>query len=504
MAEERQPVVGIIDDDIAKRYIVAKQLRRAGFEVREGGTGEAALELTRGGLDVLVLDVKLPDVSGLEITRRIKGDPAHSGLMVLLLSASFMTGKDKVIGLESGADAYLTHPVEEPELIATVRALLRIRAAERERSALLRRAEESEQSYRVLTDLIPDIVWSATADGTTDFRNRRWLEYFGIDAGDLHSAQLVHSDDFPDVLQAWEAALATGEPLHIQCRLRAGSGVFRWFLIRAVPVRDTTGAVVRWYGACTEIDAQKQTEATLQETTRFREQVLAIVGHDLRNPLNAISIGAEMLARDANEKQTRVVGRIRSSVGRIARLIELLVDFARTRFGDGLALHPEPLDLGVVLKQVVEEVEVAYPQRQIHLEVSGETQGVWDRERLSQVASNLVTNALKHGSAQAPVRVLLTESGPGLRLEVRNEGTPISPDLLPKIFEPFLGSERPPGGERGMGLGLYIVQQIVLAHGGAIAVESSAEEGTRFWVDLPRSVPNLVVPGALANPDRGQ
>ncbi len=240
------------------------------------------------------------------------------------------------------------------------------------------------------------------------------------------------------------------------------------------------------------VEMEQAARSELEEEARFRERFIGIVGHDLRSPLGAITFASAVLMQqdECSEAQSRVVRRISRSADRMARMIKDLLDFTRSRQGGGMPLTRAPTDLRAVCRQVVEEAQIANPQRVVRFAAQGDALGAWDADRLAQVASNLIGNALEHGAADGPVQVRLRDTGAGsvVVLEVHNDGPPIPPELLPRLFDPFrrsAGSDE--GAATGLGLGLFIVHQIVTAHGGTIRVTSDVAQGTTFTVELPRS-----------------
>jgi signal transduction histidine kinase len=238
--------------------------------------------------------------------------------------------------------------------------------------------------------------------------------------------------------------------------------------------------------------------AELERTVRFNEMFTAILGHDLRNPLGAIMAAAQLAQRrQENDKLARPLARIVSSGQRMARMIDQLLDFTRVRVGAGLPLQPGPADLMSVLRQVSDELEHGNPGWHLHLQLQGEGTGCWDVDRLSQVFSNLIGNAIQHGQMDSGVKIRADGSSPeAVRLEVQNMGT-IPPGLVGKLFEPMAGGEKKSERSSGLGLGLYISRQIVEAHGGSISVHSDEVEGTRFTVTLPRQPAGSPAPSTL-------
>jgi signal transduction histidine kinase len=227
----------------------------------------------------------------------------------------------------------------------------------------------------------------------------------------------------------------------------------------------------------------------LDETAKFRERLMGIVSHDLRNPIWAISMAAELLLKDdgLDAGTTKIVaGRIQSSVARASSMIGDLLDFTQARLGGGIRVRPRPADLHAIVRQVVDELELAHPDRRIVVTQQGDGRGQWDPDRLGQVVSNLVANALQYGAPGTAVSLDAREEDGGVALSVHNEGPAIPAERLPEIFEPMqrASSELSTTG-RSVGLGLYIVKHIVEAHGGEVAVESSDGEGTTFTVWLP-------------------
>jgi two-component system, sensor histidine kinase and response regulator len=223
------------------------------------------------------------------------------------------------------------------------------------------------------------------------------------------------------------------------------------------------------------------------ETLRLNEMLTAVLSHDLRSPLNAVLTSAVLIQRRSTEQPVKETAqRILSSGRRMSRMIEDMLDMARARLAGGIPLKREPADLGMLVDRVISEVQSAYPEGQIDIYKAGDLRGNWDGERLAQVASNLLGNALQHGDSSAGVKVKVDGTrAEAVLIAVQNSGT-IPPHLLPQLFDPFRGAQRQAGRTEGLGLGLYIVQQIVLAHGGSVDVKSGDENMTTFAVTIPR------------------
>jgi two-component system sensor histidine kinase/response regulator len=239
---------------------------------------------------------------------------------------------------------------------------------------------------------------------------------------------------------------------------------------------------------------QKQLLAhQLQEKTealRLNEMFMAVLGHDLRNPLSAILMAAHMVQHQSTDETVRgTAKRIVVSGRRMTRMIDDLLDLARARLAGGIPLKMIHSDLAEPVQRIVREYETAFPDRRIELQQEGNVNGEWDADRLAQAVSNLIGNALQHGAPNSCVHVRLDGSrSDGVMLSVANEGS-IPSRVVPHLFEPFQGGQRQPGQNQGLGLGLYIVQQIVHGHRGTVALQVTDVARTVFEVKVPRAAP---------------
>jgi signal transduction histidine kinase len=267
-------------------------------------------------------------------------------------------------------------------------------------------------------------------------------------------------------------------------------GVRRTILNSALPIRDASGAVVGGVAVNVDITDRKRAEVEMRRDGQFRERFIGIVSHDLRTPLSSILLGASALLRreDLPELLRTPIERFVVSAERMSRMIEELLDFTRIRSG-GLAVKRRPADLLAITRQVVGEIEASHPNRSITFRYEGDLCGSWEPDRIAQVVSNLVGNAIDHSPEDAPVRISLWSEGEDVLLEVHNAGPPIPQEMLGVIFEPYrrvMQGATAAHASRGLGLGLFIVREIVVAHGGSIEVRSSVEEGATFTVRLRR------------------
>jgi phosphoserine phosphatase RsbU/P len=237
----------------------------------------------------------------------------------------------------------------------------------------------------------------------------------------------------------------------------------------------------------------------LDEIGVFREQLMGIVGHDLRAPLSTVMMAAELLLlRDGlGEPETTLARKITRSAATAMRLIDQLLDLTRSRLGGGIAIERTVFQLDEVCRQVISETELTTPDRPLEVDVRGDLTGVWDRDRMYQLVSNLVGNAIQHGEPRSAIALRIAACETDVVIEVANRGIPIPPEILPFIFDAFRrGRTNHAHRKGGLGLGLFIAQEIAHSHGGLITVASSESEGTTFRVRLPRRAAVEIAPAA--------
>jgi signal transduction histidine kinase len=239
----------------------------------------------------------------------------------------------------------------------------------------------------------------------------------------------------------------------------------------------------------------KAVSSYTRRVDQARDLFLAILSHDLRNPLNSIAVSAELLPQQCafTPESSQTASQISTNAQVMARMISDLLDYTRTRLGAGMPVSPAPMELGGLCRAIYDEFRTAHPDRVIRLHCHGDISGEWDADRLRQAVSNLLGNAIQHGDARAPVELTVSADASDGVIVVHNGGAPIPPGELPKIFDPLVrgsGAEHPRRNRPGsIGLGLYIAREVARSHGGRIDVTSSREAGTAFTVRLPRHPP---------------
>jgi PAS domain S-box-containing protein len=354
-----------------------------------------------------------------------------------------------------------------------------------------------EKSRETLAEAIPQLVWTARPDGTTEYYSRTWTQYTGY-TSDFTRA--VHPEDREHVLARWHASLVTGEPYEVEVRLLRQDGSYRWFLSRALPLRDDHGRIIRWFGTSTDIHDQKLAAAERETMLRrademghARDVFLAVAAHELRTPLTPLRLEAERLLSATRSAQPEKLTRewlsqrfvmLERQIGRLEGLVTALLDVSRIAAGK-LELQLEKTDAGQVVHDVIKrhEQDIEHAGCSLELDIEQNVDGQWDPIRIDQIVTNLLTNALRYGTGK-PIRIAVKKLKDRAQIVVQDAGIGIAPEDQLRIFERFerVSSERHYG---GLGLGLWLVRQVVEALGGTISVESELGKGAKFTVELP-------------------
>lgn len=364
-----------------------------------------------------------------------------------------------------------------------------------ERARAEDRLRESEEQLRALADSIPQLTWMAEADGFIFWYNRRWYDYTATTPEEMAGWgwQTVHdAETLPNVLERWQASIQTGEPFEMEFPLRRGADqVFRWFLTRVVPLRDSNGRIARWFGTNTDVEELRQARLEAENANRLKDEFLATLSHELRTPLNAILGWSQILQSrtlDATEAK-QALKTIERNAKSQSQLIDDILDVSRIITGK-LRLDVQAVDLPNVLAAAIDAARPAAEAKSIRLQVlldpqAGPISG--DPDRLQQVIWNLLSNAVKFTPKGGRVQLRLERVNSHVEIVVSDTGRGIEAEFLPHVFDRFRQSDGSMTRRHGgLGLGLAIVRQIVELHGGTVSVESAgAEQGATFTVNLP-------------------
>lgn len=473
------------------------------------------------------------------------------------------------------------------------------------------RLKTSEENWRVLTETVPQLVWTTRPDGLVEYWNQRWYDYSGSSPEQALGhrwSQFLHPDDYQHTMTVWHHALATGEPYEIEYRLKDGqTGEYRWFLTRGVPVRDETGRIIKWFGTGTDIEDQKRVEEALrqsqarinflmnssiigifvseddqvveanetylrmtgytredlragsiswlrmtapeyaaqtqqarkelvvpQHVTRYekeyigkdgsrlpvvvgavalrldplqvigfvldnsarkeleqrKDDFISMASHELRSPLTILKLQTTLLhrqlARQGLQDFAPALSSMEVQINAITRLVEELLDVSKIQAGR-LEYLQERVDLDALLQEITDTMQQTHPSHRILVHGAVQASLLGDRDRLAQVFTNLLSNAIKYSPDAETVEMDLSASPETVTIHVRDHGLGIPREQREKIFERFY---RAPGPQQraipGLGMGLYIVAEIIKRHGGTIVVDSAVGKGSTFTVTLPR------------------
>ncbi|MFO0749518.1 MAG: response regulator [Myxococcota bacterium] len=513
----------LVDDDVVDRGAVKRALHAAGVrcEVTEFELAQAAFDAVReapDAFDCALFDLRLPDRDGLDLLKGIRSLGAD-------LPVIFLTGQGSeevaVDLMRSGASDYLPKgqlsPARLQQSIGHALRLMRTERAQREAEGALR---ESEANFRRLAENLPDAVVRFDRAGRHIYVNQPvpWSRLSTVD--ELLGRTLVEAGCDPAVVAPLEAALEralAGSADQVTMYLpelrpaqeaSGGDGedqdgelideVPRWVEVRFVPERtrddDASESVTSVLGISRDVTARVLRRQEEERRSEFERQLIGIVSHDLRNPIGAILMSTSLLKRsvDGDERLVRALDLLQRSGQRAQRMVSDILDFTKARLGGGIPLAPRQCDLAEAVGEVVNETRTTHPGRVIELIVDGPGRGLFDPDRIAQATSNLVLNAITYSPPDEAVTVRVEELPSEVAIAVTNRGEAIAPEVLPLLFKPFqrgLSRVSDKDATRSVGLGLFIVEQIVQGHRGRIEV--SSEGGlTCFRVLLPRRPPS--------------
>lgn len=489
LLEDSVPDAGLIEARLADDGL-AFRLHR----VTSRATFTRAVE--DGRYDIILSDYNVPSFDGAEALA-IAREACPDTPFVFVTGA---LGDERAIELlKRGATDYVLKDKLE-RLVPSVERAVREAAARTARRLAEEARLESERALSTLMGNLPGMAFRCIPEPpwVFDYASPGVVELSGYQPEDFYRggcitwSQLMHPDDVAPIAKAAEQAFSERRQLTVTYRIRTRSGAEKWVWDRSVALYDEAGAIRALEGFVTDITEQKRQSEAAERRADFETQLIGIVSHDLRNPLGSMSLGVALLLQneelDANVTKTLL--RMQRSGQRAEKMISDLLDFTQARLGGGIPIERKEVSLKQLVQQVIEEAETTHPERVLQVLHHGESAGEWDPDRMAQVASNLVVNALRYSTAGTPVTVRTTCDEDRALLEVHNFGEPITADLRARLFQPMQrGLGKADATTRSVGLGLYIVEQIVRGHGGSVDVESSASEGTTFRVHLPRRAP---------------
>ncbi|AMV20817.1 response regulator [Planctomyces sp. SH-PL14] len=499
------PRILVVDDNPATLYSTTRILRGAGFAVTEAETGQDAYRRALEGVDLVVLDVNLPDIDGFTVCRMLRENPTTAHLPIVHLSATFVTTSHKVTGLESGADGYLTHPIEPPVLVATVNAFLRARRAESERRASDERFraifENALNGVAILDDRLvcrdanPALCGLLLVD--REALIGRVVTDFVAEERQGEIAAIRH--ELSENL-AWRGTLplrrSDGTPVYLECSLSQ----YHEPGLRLAIVNDVTDRLRHEQEREELLASERAARGEAERANRLKDDFLATLSHELRTPLNAI-VGWSQLLRMGSSTPAELnegLEAIERNSHAQSQMIADLLDISRITSGK-IRLDVEAIDPAAFVEAALSAVRPAADAKEIRLiqtlsAAAGPILG--DPSRLQQVLWNLVNNAVKFTPRGGRVQVSVRRVNSHVEIRVADNGRGIEKTLLPLVFERFRQGDGTSTREHGgLGLGLAIARQIVEMHGGTIEAESEGDgKGATFIVRVPVSSVRLSQP----------
>lgn len=471
MPEQATPRILIADDREENRYVLTRVLEGAGYICARASTGASALELARSLPDIMILDVSLPDISGYEVCQRIKQDPALASISVLQISASFVSADDRVRALEAGADGYLTHPIDRMVLVSTIRAMLRLRAAE---SSARRAAEEWQAAFNALAEGVALV----DADGQLLQWNSAFQEISGARIP-IHAGQ--------DANQLLERMVGTSEPLRspLQYSVECTIGK-RTVQLSVNPIQPQTKKCERIV-ILADITDRKLADYALRTAEKLAAtgKLASAIAHEINNPLEGLTNLLYLAERSESFDSVRdFVHQANLELGRISRVTKQALSFHRDTD------LPVAVDVSELLSQVVALFQNSASTRRVRLtcDCRFALTLYGFAGQLSQVFGNLVRNAMEASpdGSEVCVRVRSVQrrGRVGARVTIHDHGRGIPDDIKEKMFDPFFTTKD----LKGSGLGLWVSRSLIAKHHGTIRFRSSQREGasgTTFEVFLP-------------------
>jgi PAS domain S-box-containing protein len=497
MADSGVATILVVDDNPATLYSTGRFLRAAGFNVREATTGQEALDLAQEGPHAIVLDVNLPDLDGFEVCRILRNREGTARTPIIHLSATFVGTHYTVQGLDSGADGYLTHPVEPPVLIATLNAFLRARTAEVNMG-------RSERKFRAIFDQAVNGIALLSSELVYLEVNPSLCRILGRDRSEIIGKPLTAFG--PSTLEKREDAISS----ELEC-LGTWSGTFplmrpegslvelSWHIslhtspsLRLAEVTDITERIAAERERECLLANERAARSEAEHANRVKDEFLAMISHELRSPLNAI-VGWANYLKMAKSTDIRDYAKGIDAIDRNAtaqeRLIADLLDVSSITTGK-MRLDLKPVDIAEVARNSIDGQFGSAESKSITIETAIDTRPAHipgDFGRLHQIMSNLLVNAIKFTPVGGRILIRLERQPSHVEISVIDNGQGISEDFLPYIFDTFRqehsGTTRAHG---GLGLGLAIAKRLVEMHGGTISAHSEGrDKGSTFIVRFP-------------------
>lgn len=478
----------IVDDRPENIYSLKAILSLHNFPIDTALSGEEALKkVLTNNYALIILDVQMPGMDGFEVAETISGYSKSKDIPIIFLSAANTDKKFIAKGYTSGGIDYITKPIDPDILLLKVKTFYRLYEQSRSlnemhesllaeiafRKQAQQKANESAAELQSILESIPQLAFTANADGEIEYTNSKWLDY---SPGPFQFPN-THPLD-PSIQDGLYSASANGSPLEMEVRLKKkDESEYRCHLLRVLPIRKEDS--VRWVGTFTDIEDQKQ--AVLR-----KEEFISIASHELKTPLSSIKGYAQLVQRIVkDEGPARLyVQKALLQVEKLNKLISDLLDISRIEHGK-LKINCVPFDFEKMISGALEMAKETFSDYQFERTGSASVIINGDEIRLEQVLVNLISNAVKYSPDNKNIEVITENRGDRLYVGVRDHGIGISEAEQKKLFRKFYRVEKSATQFQGLGIGLYICSEILVQHNAEFGVTSEPGKGSTFYFTIP-------------------
>ncbi|HUR10973.1 MAG TPA: ATP-binding protein [Flavitalea sp.] len=506
-AKENRPAVLVVDDNADMRRYFSTLLQDDYFVITAANGKEALQRLKEDVPALIVSDVMMPVMDGIELLKVVKENVATSSIPVILVSAR-AGENEKIEGIDLGADDYLIKPFSSKELLARVRSQISIAKKRREAEEKIR---ESESRFRTLADALPQMVWMRDMHGNIEYGSKHWEEYSGIEGVSEAWREMVHPNDWNNIMHTWETHFGNGEAFQYEVRLKHKSGEYRWHNAVAEPLKDAGGKIVKWIGAVSDIHHQKEFSENLEKLVAERtaelersnedlQQFAHVASHDLKEPVRKVMTFSNRMKEElGNQMPARSIdylNKIQKSAMRMYSMIDGVLLYSSL---NSVEQTKEEVDLNELMENIEYDLEVPISQKDAKLYFEKLPVISGSSILLYQLFYNLFNNSLKFTrQGVAPMirlsamtvnnaelqHKILKPSAKYYKLVLEDNGIGFGREDAEKIFSTFTRLNAKDKYE-GTGLGLSLCRKIVERHDGIIYAEGEENVGARFVIILP-------------------
>ena len=476
----------VVDDNADMRHYLGRLLSDL-YIVETIEDGEAALSAINSYLpDLIVTDTLMPRLDGFALLKELRANSHTANIPVIMLSAR--AGEEsQVEGAEAGADDYLVKPFSGRILLAAISAHLQMASLRRETSKAV---QKSEERFRALISATSDIVYRMNHDWT-ELQYLKGREFIVDILGPTQTwvDKYLHPDDHEQATQAIQHAIESKCAFELEHRLFRVDGSLGWAYSRVIPIIGKDDKIIEWLGTASDVTRRKEAEHALLEASRHKDEFLAMLAHELRNPLAPLCYGLQMMriAKQNPASFDEILAMMERQLNQMVHLIDDLLDISRISYGK-IELQKEYVELGSIVRQAFETNRPLTTEHEAELDLLDSPIYIHaDVTRLAQVFTNLLNNAAKYTKKGGKIRISIQHQNGYALVSIRDNGIGIPPHMLPHVFEMFSQVDRHlDRSQGGLGIGLSVVKKLVELHQGSVEAKSEGEDlGSEFIVRLP-------------------